>query len=118
MEWIQGNFVLSDERDRVDVRRVFELLGNTYWGVRRPYETVERMVQHSVSFTLFHSGVQIGFGRGVTDYTVFSWVADIAIDAQFLGQGLGKRMRACIKDHPLLRHTQKWCCKPRCSSAV
>ena len=106
MVWTLGDFVLTDARERVDVRCIFELLEKTYWGVRRPYETVKKMVEHSLCLTLLHSGSQIGFGRVVTDYTVFSWVADIVINDQFRGQGLGKWMMACIKEHPLLRSTQ------------
>ena len=106
MEWTRGDFVITDARERVDVRCIFELLGKTYWGVRRPYETVEKMVQHSLCFTLLYSGSQIGFGRVVTDYTVFSWVADVVVDDLFRGQGLGKWMMYCINEHPLLRSTQ------------
>lgn len=106
MEWTRGDFFLTDARERVDARCVFELLARTYWGVRRPYEIVGKMVQHSLCLTLVHSGSQIGFGRVVTDYTVFSWVADIVIDDAFRGKGLGKWMMACIKEHPLLRTTQ------------
>ena len=106
MEWIRGAFVLTDAREHVDVRCIFELLEKTYWGIRRPYEIIEKMVQHSLCLTLLHSGSQIGFGRVVTDYTVFSWVADVVVDDLFRGQGLGKWMMYCIKEHPLLRSTQ------------
>lgn len=51
-------------------------------------------------------GSQVGFGRVVSDYTVFSWVADIVIEPRFRGRGLGKWMMSCIKEHPQLRHTQ------------
>jgi GNAT superfamily N-acetyltransferase len=106
MEWTRGEFLLTDAHDRADVRCIFELLEKTYWGVRRPYETVEKMVQHSLWLTLLHGGSQIGFGRVVTDYTVFSWVADIVIDDVFRGQGLGKWMMTCITEHPCLMSTQ------------
>ncbi len=106
MEWTQGEFFLTDADERVDARRIFELLGKTYWGVRRSYETVEKMVQHSLCLTLLHRGSQIGFGRVITDYTVFSWVSDIVIDDLFRGQGLGKWMMSCITEHPRLLTTQ------------
>jgi hypothetical protein len=106
MEWKRDNFLLTDDPERVDVTRIFELLGKTYWGVRRPREIVEKMVKHSLCFTLIHSDSQIGFGRVVTDYTVFSWIADIVIDDSFRGQSLGKWVMTCIREHPLLRETQ------------
>jgi len=106
MEWLHEEFVLTDAADRVDLEKTQALLRDTYWGVRRPPDVVANMLEHSLPFTLLHRGSQIGFGRVVSDYTVFSWVADIVIDTPFRGRGLGKWMMACIKDHPRLRHTQ------------
>jgi GNAT superfamily N-acetyltransferase len=106
MEWTKDEFVLTDEPSRVDVERTHQLLRGTYWGVRRPYEVVVAMTKHSLCFTLLQENVQIGFGRAVTDYTVFSWIADIVVDHAYRGKGLGKWMMACIADHPAIRHTQ------------
>jgi GNAT superfamily N-acetyltransferase len=106
MEWTTGDFLLTDDASRVDLARTQALLRATYWGVRRPPEVVAKMLAHSLPFTLMRHGVQIGFGRVVTDYTVFSWVADIVIDPLYRGQGLGKWMVGCIAEHPSLRRTQ------------
>jgi hypothetical protein len=97
MDWKREEFVLTDDASRVDLARTQALLRDTYWGVRRPPEVVARMLEHSLPFVLLCDGVQIGFGRVVTDYTVFSWVAD---------RGLGKWMMTCITAHPMIRHTQ------------
>jgi GNAT superfamily N-acetyltransferase len=106
MEWLHKDFVLTDDASRLDLAITQALLRDTYWGVRRPPDVVARMLEHSLPFTLLYEGVQVGFGRVVSDYTVFSWVADIVIDPRFRGRGLGKWMMACIKDHPSLRQTQ------------
>jgi len=106
MNWNHGNFILTDSSDQVDVQRVYELLRGTYWGVRRPLDAIERMIQHSLCFSLLDGDVQVGFGRAVTDYTVFSWIADIVIDSAYRGRGLGKWMVSCILDHPQLIKTQ------------
>lgn len=106
MNWNNGHLILTDSSDRINIQRVYELLRETYWGVRRPLEAVDKMVKHSLCFSLFDNDIQIGFGRAVTDYTVFSWIADIVIDPAYRGRGLGKWMMACILDHPELRKTQ------------
>jgi GNAT superfamily N-acetyltransferase len=105
MEWINGEFLLTDAVARVDTQRTYELLAQTYWGVRRPYEVVEKMINHSLCFTLLHDDTQVGFGRAVTDYTVFSWIADIIIDPRYRGKGLGKWLMSSIVQHPLLQGT-------------
>lgn len=106
MEWSRGSFVLSDDRDRIDTTRTYDLLQATYWGVRRPRGVVEKMIEHSLCFALFLGDAQIGFGRAVTDYTVFSWIADIVVAADYRGQGLGKWMMECIVGHPAIAETQ------------
>lgn len=106
MEWSRDSFILTDDPARIDLAITQTLLRNTYWGVRRPPEVVEKMLAHSLPFVLLHEGVQMGFGRVVSDFTVFSWIADIIIDTPFRGRGLGKWMMGCIADHPSIRHTQ------------
>ena len=106
MEWTRDQLLLTDTPGSVDVERTYQLLRDTYWGVRRSREVVVAMISHSLCFTLLRDNVQIGFGRAVTDYTVFSWIADIVIDPTYRGRGLGKWMMTCIADHPALRHTQ------------
>lgn len=106
MEWTHEEFVLTDEAQRIDLAVTQALLLDTYWGVRRPPEVVERMIEHSFPFTLLKGDGQIGFGRVVSDFTVFSWIADIVIDPAYRGRGLGKWMMECIKAHPRIRHTQ------------
>jgi len=64
------------------------------------------MIEKSLCFGLFLGDAQIGFGRAVTDYTVFSWIADIVIDGRHRGQGLGKWMMECMVAHPGISGTQ------------
>jgi GNAT superfamily N-acetyltransferase len=106
MEWTRDDFVITDDVSRVDVDRTFDLLAETYWSIRRPRDVVAKMVENSLCFALLHSDQQIGFGRAVTDYTVFSWIADIVIDTRYRSRGLGKWMMTCIATHPAINQTQ------------
>jgi predicted acetyltransferase len=106
MEWTRDDFVITDDASRVDVDRTFDLLAETYWSVRRPRDVVVKMIENSLVFVLLHSNQQIGFGRAVTDYTVFSWIADIVINTWYRDRGLGKWMMTCIATHPAIKQTQ------------
>jgi GNAT superfamily N-acetyltransferase len=106
MEWRKDDFVLTDESSHFDLDRTFALLQATYWGVRRPREVVARMAEHSLCLMLLRDGIQVGFGRAVTDYTVFSWIADIVIEQTYRSRGLGKWMMECIVAHPAISNTQ------------
>jgi GNAT superfamily N-acetyltransferase len=106
MDWTRGEFFLTDDASRIDLTKTQALLRDTYWGVRRSPAVVAQMLEHSLPFVLLHQAKQIGFGRVVSDYTVFSWVADIVIDEAYRGKGLGKWMMNCITQHPKISHTQ------------
>jgi GNAT superfamily N-acetyltransferase len=106
MEWMKGEYKLTDDTRCIDLAKTQALLSGTYWGVRRPPDVVARMIERSIPFVLLRDEGQIGFGRVVTDYAVFSWVADVVVDAPYRHQGLGKWMMRCIVEHPDIRHTQ------------
>jgi GNAT superfamily N-acetyltransferase len=106
MDWAQGKYTLTDDRARVDVTRTHALLAETYWGVRRPLEIVAKMIEHSLPVVLLHENIQVGFVRVVTDYTVFSWVADLVVEEAHRSRGLGQWMMTFIVQHPALRRTQ------------
>jgi len=106
MEWHRDEFTISDDRDKVNINLVADLIFKTYWGHRRPRKVVERLVQNSVCFSLFHNSEQIGFARVVTDSTVFSWLSDVVIKDEYRGRGLGRWLMSCILSYPSISGTQ------------
>jgi len=107
MEWQNGDFTLTDKRERVDLNTVYELLKDTYWASKRTRATVEKTVANSICFSMLFGDRQIGFARVVTDYAVFSYIADVIIHPEFRGKGLGKWMMKCIVEHPNIGKTQR-----------
>jgi len=103
MEWSRGEYVLSDDKTRLDLDGIIAMLRTSYWANDRPREVMKRAIQHSVCFGLFHRGRQVGFARGVTDQATFTWVCDVIIHADHRGQGLGQWMLHCLLDHPDLQ---------------
>jgi GNAT superfamily N-acetyltransferase len=106
VEWARDEFVISDDRSRVQVEGVADLLAKTFWGHRRPREVVEKLIQTSMCFSLFHQLEQIGFARVVTDSAVFSWLSDVVIKDSYRGKDLGEWLVSCILDHPQIAGTQ------------
>lgn len=103
MEWRRGEYLLSDDKSRLDLDGIMELLRTSYWANDRPREVMQRAIENSVCFGLFHRGQQVGFARGVTDRATFTWVCDVIIRAEHRGQGLGKWMMQCYLEHPDLQ---------------
>jgi ribosomal protein S18 acetylase RimI-like enzyme len=53
-------------------------------------DVIKKSIDHSVCFSLFKKNLQIGFARVVTDYSTFGYLADVIIDKEYRGRGLGK----------------------------
>src|SRR5688572_17287132 len=89
-EWIKGEYMISDNKSRLDLDVICRLLENTYWAANRPRELIEKSIQHSVCLGLFHGGRQVGFARAVTDRATFTYLCDVIIEPAHRGRGLGK----------------------------
>jgi len=100
MQWHHGEYRVTDDKSNVDVDRVFDLLATSYWAAGRTKSTVKKTIEHSICFSVLFENRQVGFARVVTDKAVFAWIADVIIDPEHRGRGLGKFVMSCIQDHP------------------
>jgi GNAT superfamily N-acetyltransferase len=105
MKFVKGDYVLTDDKSVLDLTRICSLLNSTYWAANRPRELIEKSIQQSLCFGLFHSGQQAGFARAVTDYATFAWICDVIVAPEHRGRGLGKWMVECVLAHPELQTT-------------
>jgi GNAT superfamily N-acetyltransferase len=103
-----GNaFEISTDRACLDVAMIHSFLStSSYWARGRSREDVERSIAHSFCFGAFASGAQIAFGRVVTDFTVFGYLADIFVIPEWQGQGVGRRLVRAMIEHPRLQTLQ------------
>jgi GNAT superfamily N-acetyltransferase len=99
----RDNYLLTDDKARLDFDAVYELLGATYWAAERSRETMRTAIEHSVCFSLFHEGKQIGFGRVITDFATYNYLCDIIIAPGHCGRGLGKWLVETMLAHPALQ---------------
>lgn len=106
MEWRKDDYLITDDKSRVQLDVVHRLLAATYWGDRRPKGVVEHIVAASICFSLYHEDRQIGFGRAFTDGATFTWVADIVVEPEYRGDGLGQWIMECLVAHPTIKGTQ------------
>ena len=100
MEWSYRDFLIDDDNRSTDAEAVHQLLKDTYWAKGRDIETVEKTIANSHCFNVWKDGRQVGFARVVTDYAVFGWIADVIIEEEFRGLGLGKFLVKILCEHP------------------
>jgi GNAT superfamily N-acetyltransferase len=97
---------ISTDTSRIDIAVVHQYLSTSYWGEGRSRTVVERSIQNSFCFGVYHSDRQIGFGRVVADFAVFAYFADIFVIPEFQGRGIGKALVHAMLEHPLIRGLQ------------
>lgn len=100
MEWRRGEYVLSDERERMDAEAVRSMLRATYWAAERSLDDVEKTIANSLCFGVFRDGRQVAFARVVTDEVTFAWISDVVVDLEERGRGLGIWMMEVLLEHP------------------
>lgn len=104
----RGAFVISTERSRIDVSLVHGFLRTAYWSPGVPLDVVQRAIDHSLAFGVYNTTQQVGFGRIVTDYTTFAYLADVFILEPYRGEGLGKWLVETMLAHPELQGLRRW----------
>lgn len=105
-----GDFVLTDDRARVDFARVTEWLAGSYWCPGIPREAVERAARNSslVAGAYDASGKQIGYLRVVSDCTRFANLMDVFVAEPHRGRGLGRALVRFALAHPAHREIVRW----------
>lgn len=98
----QDEFLISTDPAKLQVDAVHAFLSRTYWAKGVPRETVERSLQHSLCFGVYHRSDQIGLARLITDHATFGYLADVYILEEWRGRGLAKWLMRCILAHPIV----------------
>ena len=106
----QPDIHLSDDRSRLDMKRVQAWLSSTYWSPGASMEQVQRAADGSamVIGAYLGSGEQVGYCRVVSDRATFAWICDVFVDESQRGRGLAKRMVKFALAHPEYQELRRW----------
>ena len=110
VELPHGDWLLSDDRARVDFARVGAWLAGAYWCLGIPRAAVEQAARHSslVVGAYTAGGQQVGYLRVVSDRTRFANVMDVFVAAEQRGRGLGRALVRFALGHPAHRAISRW----------
>jgi len=106
--WTEGEFEISTDPARIDLGVVHDFLTNSYWARGIPLETVQRSIENSICFGIYHGVRQVGFARAVTDRTTFAYLGDVFVVTEYRGRGLSKWLMECIMAHPDVQGLRRW----------
>jgi GNAT superfamily N-acetyltransferase len=107
-EWRRGDYLISTDRNRLDIEVIHGFLRRSYWAEGIPVEIVKKSLKHSLNFGLYKGEQQIGFARVITDYATFAYIGDVFILEEYRGQGLSKWLMEAVAEHRELQGLRRW----------
>jgi len=109
MEWVRDEFVISTDKDRLDVDLISKfLLEESYWANSRSPEQMSRAIENSLCFGVYFGEKQVGFARVISDFATFAYLGDVFILNDFRGRGLSKWLMETVVSHPDLQGLRRW----------
>src|SRR5271170_3107180 len=108
IEYRKGEFVLSTDRERLDLDVIHGFLTECYWAKGISGEIVARSIENSLCFGIYAESRQVGFARVISDFATYAYIADVFVLGAFRGRGLGKWLMECIIQHPQLQGLRRW----------
>ncbi|CAN7743161.1 GNAT family N-acetyltransferase [Paenibacillus sp. LjRoot153] len=92
MEITWNQFVISDNKELLDVDVIKGFLSRSYWANKRPEERTLRSIENSVCYGVYEGRKQVGYARVVTDHATMYYLCDVFIDEDYRGMGIGKKL--------------------------
>jgi GNAT superfamily N-acetyltransferase len=86
-----SDYRLSEDPADLDLDRLVTWIGSdAYWARGRSRSQIERSFENSFSAGLYTGdGQQVAVARIVSDRATFAWLADVYVDREHRGRGLG-----------------------------
>jgi GNAT superfamily N-acetyltransferase len=100
---LPDGYELDDDAGRLDLVEVHRVLSTEcYWARGRPFEVVERTAREAARVVgLYHGGRQVGYARVVSDGLSVTYLADVYVEADHRGRGLGLELvREAVDNGP------------------
>lgn len=108
IETHRNGFTISTDPKLLNMDAICDLLSNAYWTKGRARFHYENAFNHSLVFGVYENKKQIGVARVVSDYTIFAYLLDVFIHADYRGHGLGTWLIETILTHPDLATVRRW----------
>ena len=101
---------IKDGIKNMDFKRVTAMLAESFWSPGIGEWEVVRAAENSalVVGVFLNSGVQIAYGRVISDKTRFAYLTDIYVDKGYRRLGIGQKSVSHILSHPTLSYVYQW----------
>jgi GNAT superfamily N-acetyltransferase len=102
-------FEISTDKSRLDIETIHDYLSReSYWAKNIPLELVQKSMEGSICFGIYHNNRQVGYARMITDAATFGYLADVFIIEAYRGKGLSKWLMETIINYPAFQPLRRW----------
>jgi GNAT superfamily N-acetyltransferase len=108
LEWKKSDYLISTDRSKIDLNVVHNFLTHSYWSENISKELVQKSIDNSLCFAVYHFEDLVGFARVISDFATFAYLADVFILPEQRGKGLSKWLMQVIIDHPDLHGLRRF----------
>ncbi len=106
---IKEGFEISTDKSKLDIDTIHHYLSKeSYWAKNIPFELIEKSIEGSICFGVYHNSRQVGFARMITDCATFGYLADVFIIDEYRGKGLSKWLMEVIINYPPFQPLRRW----------
>ena len=97
---VPPDYKISTDPHRLNIDVIHKFLAeDSYWSPGIPRSVVERAIENSLCFGVYHGATQVGFARVVTDKSTVALLADLFVLKTHRGKGLSKWLMRCVVGH-------------------
>jgi GNAT superfamily N-acetyltransferase len=108
-EFTRGDYMVSTDPSRLDLAWIHAYLTHeSYWARGITQQIFNISVENSLCFGVYNQVEQVGFGRVISDFATFAYLADVFVAQKVQGRGLGKWLVRCMLAYPELQGLRRW----------
>lgn len=104
-----NDYIINSDKEKLQIDIIHGLLRNTYWCKDIPKSLVQKAMDHSLCYGIYHKNTQVGFARVITDEATFAYLCDVIIDENHRGNGLSKKLMEFIMRDSRLQGLRRFC---------
>jgi GNAT superfamily N-acetyltransferase len=106
---VNNDYVFSNDKSKLQVKLIHNFLSNeSYWAKNIPVDTVEKAIEGSLCYGVYHHEQQIAFARVITDCATFAYLADVFVIKRYRGVGVSKQLMNFIMDDCQLKNLRRF----------